>query len=498
MLNTKITHRILLLHCCLFALLVACKEDPIDPILFGSIEGLVLDENNNALDNVSISTAPPTEVVTTDGSGKFSLTNVETGNYTIRAEKSGFLSELESIKVSRDEISNVSFILNENMQDNVAPSLAFAPSPANGSEDLEISIQLRWSSYDPDQNDELTFDLLLLDPVLQTDTLIASDLSDSSFVLKDLNFGTKYYWQIITKDGQNDPVYGEVWDFRTKAFPNHRFLFVKENGGTFDIYSANENEQNLRLTSNGASNWRPRLSPDRRKIAFISNLGLEPQLYSMNRDGSDVQKLTTIGIIGPDHFELDFAWSPTNDQLIYVSNNKLYKINVNGTGLEKIAEAPSGQSFSACDWSPQGNRIAVRTTGPNNFDNEIFLLDANGVFLRKLVANTRGNTGNPQFSVDGRFILYTKDISGFESADNRQLNSQIILLDINTLAKLDLSLKKPAGTNDLEPRFSPTGAEIIFTNTDNDEVSPRNIYKMDLTGNNRSLLFKNALMPDWR
>lgn len=57
---------------------------------------------------------------------------------------------------------------------------------------------------------------------------------------------------------------------------------------------------------------------------------------------------------------------------------------------------------------------------------------------------------------------------------------------------------KPAGTNDLEPRFSPTGAKIILTNTNNDDSSPRSIYTIDANGSNRVLLINGAEMPYWR
>ena len=476
----------------------SCKEDPIELVTYGSIKGIVLDEMDEGIANVSITTTPPSEVITTDIAGSFTIEKIKTGTYSLRAKKDGYITDLETITVNAEQTSNVNFVLKNDKNQNQPPSIASYPSPENDSKNIDTNIELKWTAEDPDGNEELRFDVLLVNPSAQTDSLVAMNLVDSSFVLKGLNFSTKYYWQVVTKDEINDPVYGPVWNFTTRAFPDHRYLFVKDNNGKFDIYSSDGADETIRLTNNNGSNFRPRLSPDRKRIAFISNMGIESQIYVMNRDGSHLNKVTTTGINGNTNFELDFSWSPNSSQILYMFNNRLYKINIDGSGLEQIAKAPDGQSFSACDWSPANNRLVVRTTGPNHYDNDIYLMESDGTYIRKLVANTIGTTGNPQFSIDGNTILYTKDISGFQSFDNRQLNTHIFLLNINTLAQTDLSTNKPAGTNDLEARFSPTGAEVIFTNTPNDGISQKNIYTTNLSGENRKLLFHNALMPDWK
>ena len=48
----------------------------------------------------------------------------------------------------------------------------------------------------------------------------------------------------------------------------------------------------LEPTTPGTQNWLPALSPDGTKIAFTSNRDGNPELYVMNRDGSDVRRLT--------------------------------------------------------------------------------------------------------------------------------------------------------------------------------------------------------------
>jgi hypothetical protein len=67
---------------------------------------------------------------------------------------------------------------------------------------------------------------------------------------------------------------------------------------------------------------------------------------------------------------------------------------------------------------------------------------------------------------------------------------------------VDISYDKSDGTNDLDPRFSPNEAEVIFVNTSNDGISPRNIYTQSIVrddndNEDRTELVQNATMPDW-
>jgi TolB protein len=93
--------------------------------------------------------------------------------------------------------------------------------------------------------------------------------------------------------------------------------------------------------------------------------------------------------------------------------------------------------------------------------------------------------------------LFTHDISGYQSSDYRQLNTHIFIYNFAAAISTDMSLYKEDGTNDLDPRYAPNEAKIIFVNTSNDGVSVKQVWMMDMDGDNRDLLFDNAYMPDW-
>jgi len=163
-----------------------------------------------------------------------------------------------------------------------------------------------------------------------------------------------------------------------------------------------------------------------------------------------------------------------------------------------FVQAPFGFTFAECDWTAQGNKIAARTVGTNIYNSNMFTFDEQGNFTLQFFSNLPGGTSGPAFSIDGNYALYTHDISGFEAPDGRQLDAHVFLKNLTTNALIDLSFQKEDGTNDLDARFSPDGSKIIFTNTNNDGISPRNIWIMDTDGTDRTLLFQNAEMAEWR
>jgi TolB protein len=242
------------------------------------------------------------------------------------------------------------------------------------------------------------------------------------------------------------------------------------------------------------------MNPQRTKIAFLSDEGIENQLVTMNRDGSDRQTLTVIPVAGFNSLDLDFAWSPDGSRLIYMNQNRIYRINADGSGLLSLIESPVNYTFTECDWTAFPTpKIAARTTGEFIYNSEILTYDEAGMMLAKVQIDSVGRTGGPMFSPDGPKLLITRDVDGFNSIDGRQLNSKILVKNLATGATTSVpSSLKPLGFNDLDARFSPDGAKVIFTHTNNDGISPRSIWVVDISGLNRTKLFDDAEMPDWR
>ena len=109
-----------------------------------------------------------------------------------------------------------------------------------------------------------------------------------------------------------------------------------------------------------------------------------------------------------------------------------------------------------------------------------------------------GALGGVSFSIDGSKVLYTRDISGSENQEYRQLDTRIFEYDSTTNLSVEINTFKPEGSNDLDVKYSPDNGSIIYMNTSNDGLSQKNIYKYVFNSElDRELIFSNAFMPDW-
>ena len=74
------------------------------------------------------------------------------------------------------------------------------------------------------------------------------------------------------------------------------------------------------------------------------------------------------------------------------------------------------------------------------------------------------------------------------------------VIGTNGLDLKDLSARKQAGTNDVQPRFIEGGAKILFANKPVDNIGPFKIQTVDVSQAQDltpTILFENADMPDW-
>lgn len=481
-----------------FFLLLSCSDDKISFVDVGKMTGRVVEANSfNPIANAKVSLNPTNTSVFTNAEGYFVFEEVLVGDYSAKAEKEGYLTGTEPISVSADATTNVVFELEYSDALNKPPFPPVIVSPADNTIDLPLEVNLVWrKAIDPDE-DDLIYGIKIRNDFDETSINVES-LIDTTYTVSGLKHGVKYFWQISVKDNFNEVVLSTINTFKTNSFPNNRFLYVRNINGNNIIFSANESDENIRLTSLQQNCWRPRKNIVTQRIAFLRNVGSDTHIFSMKPDGTDVHQVTSqIPLVGFKQDEIDFAWSQNGDRIIYTSFNKLYMINKDGSGNQLIYQTFDGSFISECDWSQDESKIALKTNNINGYNASIFTIDINGNLLTNILTYVSGAVGGLNFTVDNNNLLYCHDVSGYESSNYRQLDTQIFIYNFGSSLSSNLSSYKDAGTNDLDPRFAPNEAKIIFVNTSNDGVSLKKIVTMDLDGDNREILFENAFMPDW-
>ena len=473
-------------------------EDAIEEDNCGTITGVVIDIiDQSPLAGAIITTNPPSQSIMTNSDGKFTLYEMEIGDYMVTAKKYEYTSSAISIKVKKDRSTNLIIQLEEN--DGTSSSVSLKnPLPADKLGNIDINPTFQWQPEGTNNKNSLSYHLLVYSTESAQPVIDIEEIPDTFYTAENLEYAKTHFWQIIAKNDDHQVGQSPLWSFRTTAKPSISFLFASKSS-SYLIYGAESKDANWQLyTPYTLENYFPRTNPVTQEILFSALHDKQAYLHIMNKDGNNIQRISPLPIVGHHNPGYGFCWSPNGKEVLFCHYDKLYKINKDGSGLFKLATAPNGRHYVFCNWSSISNKIVVQTRGINIYDSEIYQLDANGTNPELIIDNTNGCSEHPSFSHDGKKILYTHDTSGVNAMNGRQLDSRILLYDIETGETSDLSgSNKLNGTNDLQPSFSPNGSKIIFVNTPNTENGQKNIFVMDTYGNNRELYFENAEFPEW-
>ncbi|MEE1097479.1 MAG: S9 family peptidase, partial [Bacteroidales bacterium] len=111
------------------------------------------------------------------------------------------------------------------------------------------------------------------------------------------------------------------------------------------------------------------VSPDGKKVLYtltyysISENKGNAEIYTMNIDGSDVQRLTTTA-----SSEWNVIWNPKGDKIgfIYADENgvNIYEMNPDGTGRKAISDLKEGD-LEGFSYSPDGTKVVYVRAVPN-------------------------------------------------------------------------------------------------------------------------------------
>src|SRR5216117_710181 len=148
-----------------------------------------------------------------------------------------------------------------------------------------------------------------------------------------------------------------------------QIAFASNRLGQFDIYLMNANGTEIqRLTDHLAFDFWPSWSPDGTRIAFASDRASRPDtvnldLYVMNADGTGLVRVTTDTALDDEP-----VWAPDGVRLAFRSNrdgnDEIYVANDDGSGLMRLTTSPGHDVQPA--WAPDGNKIAFVTERDGN------------------------------------------------------------------------------------------------------------------------------------
>lgn len=489
---------------CFLIAMVGCSEERLGESSSGTITGTVIaDGTNEKLENVKISTQPSTSTVFTNSNGVFTIENVIDKNYSVQADLDGYISQFEVANVSNGITVELVFEMQLEETANTPPSIPELLFPENNAVDLPNEVTFLWSSMDENENDEVNYTITLYNDSNE-DVKIFESITDTTFTVQNLLSATRYFWQVAANDDVNESVQSALFNFQTIAPLQTDILFVKKVNGNNVIFSGTDDDEApiFAITSSTDNCWRPRRNSTTGKIAFLKTVAGATHLFTMDPDGSNQFQVTqNIPVNGFDFNEIDFAWKPEGDKLLFPSFTKLYSINVDGSGQEFVYETTNGNFITELDWSDFNNIIAVKTNNSSGYNVEIFTIDVNGTLLNTVLSGMSGGAGGLDLNFDGSLLLYSYDISETELPDAYlPQQMRLFLYDISTGIPGDpLNTGVTNGFNDMDPSFVPNENMVIFSRKGVSTGSAPSVLINDFSGNtqNFELLFEDASMPDW-
>jgi TolB protein len=274
--------------------------------------------------------------------------------------------------------------------------------------------------------------------------------------------------------------------------------FYSDRDGNPEIYTIHaDGSHETRLTNNPGFDDSPAISPDGKKIAFLSSRNdpapkfpdLKYDIYIMNIDGSNLQQLTSTNV-AEDHP----AWSPDSKRIIFDADYdedgfyEIYTFMSDGSSLTRLTNTKSNDQFA--DWSPDGKQIAYSSDRNGNWD--LFLLNVITNQDDSLIADELHIqlTSNdewelfPAWSPDGKKIAY----NGLQPGSR---NTDVYLMDKdgNNIQKLTDSPRF-----DENPTWSLDGTKIVFQ-TERDRNFE--IYSMNVDGSDQESLSNSPADELW-
>ncbi|MFC4096458.1 carboxypeptidase regulatory-like domain-containing protein [Euzebyella saccharophila] len=507
--NNTYNSRLILIMVFIIAL-TACEEETIGDTVFGKLEGRVVVNNQNIpLENVKITTNPSSTTVFTDAQGNFVIDEISTGDYSVQADKDDFQTSFEPASILGEKTTNIVFELDSVEAANLSPLRPELLFPMDEAKNVVSPVEFVWSSSKND-TDDILYELELRNGTTG-EVQRYENLKDTVLIVEELTVGANFFWQIKATDGISEDVQSNLGSFQLKGVEDNRFLFVRNVNGNNVIVSGGEpagannseiNQNEVQLTSSSINSYRPKANFTVNKIAFLATQDGDAQLFMMDLNGGNKIQLTkNVPVAGFKQSELEFTWSQNSNILYYPNFNKLYSVQIDGSGTTLIYEAPAGEFISEVASNPTNNLLAIKTNDTNGYNVKIQLINpANGTLVSTIVEGTMGAFGGLDYSIDGTKILYTQDASGAENSQYRQLDSRIFEYDTVSDSTVEIDTDKPTGFNNLDAKYAPNEGAIIYTYTSNDGISEKQIYRKVLDAvedDDQELIFTNASMPNW-
>jgi len=328
-------------------------------------------------------------------------------------------------------------------------------------------------------------------PQLTTGPSSAAWTPDSHSLI--YSMGGTLWQQSLDSDRAEQLTAGPGYDYQPDCSADGRWIvYVTYLHDAMELWALDvQSHQSHPLTSSGAVNVDPRISPDGNRLAFVST-SYKGRFHIFVGDFSNGQLTNIHRITGEtqsslprfyysqfDH-EISPAWSSDSQDLIFISNHD----HVYGTGgIWRVKAEPGANAheihYEETSWktrpelSPDGRRIVYASYLGNQW-HQLWLMPVSGGDSFPISYGDYDNI-NPRWSPDGTHIAFISNRTGNTSLWVQQViggaQHPIIAKDrryLKPMASLGITVLDPFG--------KPTPARISVTGEDSRAYAPGDVW----------------------
>jgi TolB protein len=188
-----------------------------------------------------------------------------------------------------------------------------------------------------------------------------------------------------------------------------------------------------------------------KRIAFTSARDGNPEIYSVNADGTGLTRLTYNAAVDD-----EATWSPDGRHIAFTSNrngaSELFVMNADGSGVRRTA--PLHLFVQHPSWSPDGTKIAYTAMGDGSAD--LWAVDA-GNGLSTLLFSTPGYDNQQSWAPDGAKLAFVSDWFAYDFVYD------LFVINADGSGFAALTGGNFDGIDYVSPSWSPNGAKIAMT-----------------------------------
>ena len=214
---------------------------------------------------------------------------------------------------------------------------------------------------------------------------------------------------IMDQDGEN-PIYllgGSDLVLTPRFSPNSQtIVYLSYENNEPNVYLLDiETGRRERLGDFPGMTYAPHLSPDGNTLILTMARRGNSDIYAMDLRSRSTTRLTTDPAI-----DVSANYSPDGKKIIFNSDRggspQLYTMDANGRNVKRISFGKG--RYSAPVWSPRGDKIAFTRSGDGKFG--IGVMDVDGKNERMLTESYLDES--PTWSPNGRVIIFSREYRG--------------------------------------------------------------------------------------